>query len=165
MDIELEGEMHGLQAGVAIKQQRPETNIVVLSAHKDTQFLSTIPMGEAEGWSYLMKQSVSGAGTLMRVIEGSASGLTVLDSEIVRDLTPRGDSSLARLTRRQLDVLELMAQGYNNAAIAERLSIGLTSVENYINSLYRELNLTEEPGIHARVRATLLYAEEARAVG
>jgi len=56
-------------------------------------------------------------------------------------------------------VLELLAQGYNNASIAQKLALSEKSVETYINTIYQELQLSNEPGIHARVKATLLYLE------
>ena len=162
MDIGLAGEMDGITAGVRIKSERPEANIVILSALTEKQHLSIIPFGETEGWSYLLKQSVSDTGALVSAIEGSASGLTVLDSGVIAGLKPRQGSILTSLTARQMDVLELIAQGYNNATIAEKLSVEITSIENYINATYRALQLSDERGVQPRVKATLIYVNGMR---
>lgn len=162
MDIELAGEMDGVTAGKRIKEERLETGIVLLSAHKEKEYLASVPLGQAAGWSYLLKQSVADASALVRAIQGSASGLMVLDPAIVAGLKPREGSRLARLTARQREVLELMAQGYNNAAIAEKLHVGEKSVENYINAIYQELQLSGGERVHPRVKATLIYLEESQ---
>ena len=139
MDVELPGRLNGIEAGLEIKKASPETGILVLSGHNDRQYLSNVPFGQAAGWSYLLKQSVADASALVRAIEGSASGLVVLDPEVIAGLRPTEDSRLARLTRRQLEVLELIAQGYNNASIASKMKLEAKSVQNYINSVFQEL--------------------------
>ncbi len=100
--------------------------------------------------------------TVVRAIQGSRSGMLVLDPGVVAGLQPRPGSSVATLAPRQLEVLELMAQGYNNAAIADQLTLAGKSVETYINTIYRELQLQDDQDIHARVKATLLYLEESQ---
>jgi DNA-binding NarL/FixJ family response regulator len=92
------------------------------------------------------------------------NGLVMLAPEVVSGLQPRRATALARLTPRQFEVLQLMAQGYNNAAIAEQLTIVEKSVETYINGIYQELGLSGEPGIHPRVKATVLFLEETHSV-
>lgn len=162
MDIELPGEMDGIEAALRIKKERPETGMVILSAHKDRRYLTSIPLAESPGWSYLLKQTAPDLATVVRAIQGSISGMVMLDPAVIAGLRPRRGSILARLTPRQLEVLELIAQGYNNAAIAQRLTITEKSVETYINVIYLELGLSGEHDIHARVRATLLYLQESQ---
>ena len=70
--------------------------------------------------------------------------------------------ALASLTRRQLQVLALMAKGDNNAAIARRLVLEEKSVENHINGIFTQLRLKGDPAAHRRVKAVLLYLEEHR---
>ena len=95
--------------------------------------------------------------TVVRAIEGSKNGMLVLDPAMVKYLRPREGSALSNLTSKQQEVLELIAQAYNNTTIADKLNLSEKSVETYINVIYRELGLTNEPDIHARVRATLFY--------
>ncbi len=159
MDIELAGEMDGIEAAMKIKQQRPETGIVILSAHSDRRYITSLPIDEIPGWAYLLKQTVPDLETLTRAIHGSKAGMVVLDPMVVANLRPRKGSPVEKLTPRHQEVLELLAQGYNNATIAQKLSLAEKSVETYINTIYQELHLSREPGVHARVRATLIYLE------
>ena len=115
---------------------------------------------EYAGWSYLLKQSVGDAGALVRAIEGSAAGLVVMDPGVVSSMRPRNGSLTARLTPRQQEVLAMMAQGYNNAAIAGKLVLGTKSVENYINAIYQELDLSHNGSLHPRVQAVLSYIRD-----
>lgn len=160
MDIELGDGPNGIEAGIAIKGEDSKTGIVILSSHKEKQYLMSIPMAKASGWSYLLKQSVSDLGALTRAIEGAVSGLMVIDPQLAASLLPRKGSRLESLTARQRDVLELMAQGYNNRAIAEKLVLGEKSVENYINAIYQQLQVNREDPVHPRVKAVLLFLEE-----
>jgi DNA-binding NarL/FixJ family response regulator len=164
MDIELPGEMDGIEAGIQIKQARPQTGIVILSIHNDRRYVTSLPLGKHSGWSYLLKQSVPDVTTLVRAIEGSMKGMVVLDPAVINSLTPRQGSTLSRLTPRQRDVLELMAQGYSNAALAERLTLTEKTIESYIGAIYQQLNLSGESDIHARVKATLLFLQESQSV-
>ena len=160
MDIELGSEPNGIETGRLIRQDDPSIGIVLLSMHKDKEYISNLSAEEASGWSYLLKQSVGDTAALGRAIEGSASGFVVLDPEVVNGLRPKQGSVAARLTPRQREVLSLMAQGYNNAAIAEKLVLGHKSVENYINAIYQELNIAQSDLIHPRVSAVLNYIQD-----
>jgi DNA-binding NarL/FixJ family response regulator len=160
MDIELGSEPNGIAAGRIIKEKHPEIGIVILSSHRERQYLSLISADESSGWSYLLKQSVSDAGALGRAIQGAASGLVVMDPTVVNSMKPRKGSMTAGLTPRQQEVLAMMAQGYNNAAIAERLVLGTKSVENYINAIYQELSLSHNGPLHPRVQAVLTYIKD-----
>ena len=160
MDIELGSDPNGIDTGRLIKEENPKEGIVILSVHRDKEYIGNLSREEASGWSYLLKQSVGDTSALGRAIEGSASGFVVLDPEVVAGLRPRQGSFSARLTPRQQEVLSLMAQGYNNSAIAEKLVLGHKSVENYINAIYQELNLTQSDHIHPRVSAVLNYIQD-----
>ncbi len=96
----------------------------------------------------------------MRAIQGAASGLVVMDPSVVESMRPRQGSLTAGLTPRQQEVLAMMAQGYNNSAIAENLVLGTKSVENYINAIYQELSLTHNGPLHPRVQAVLSYIRD-----
>lgn len=163
MDIELQGELDGIDAALQIKRDSPKVGIVILSSHLDRRYVSSLPLEEQPGWAYLLKQSVPNVEALLRAIEGSINGMVVLDPAVVASLQPRQGSALARLAPRQREVLQLMAEGYSNAAIAERMTITPKSVETYVNAIYQELGLSGEAGVSARVRATLIYLQESEA--
>ena len=160
MDIALPGGMDGIDAALQIKAQRKETGIVILSVHKDRRYVSSLPLSESPGWAYLLKQTVPDLSSVMRAIQGSVDGLVVLDPAVVETLQPRRGSAAARLTPRHRQVLELIAQGYNNTAIAHELSLTEKSVETYINTIYQVLQIPGEEGVNARVKATLVYLED-----
>lgn len=160
MDIELGSEPNGIDAGRAIKKNHPDIGIIVLSAHKHREYVNLIASDDLSGWSYVLKQSVTDAESLVRAIEGAASGLVVMDPGVVNSMRPRQGSNTAGLTPRQQEVLSMMAKGYNNAAIADKLVLGTKSVENYINAIYQELNLSHGGPLHPRVQAVLSYIRD-----
>ena len=160
MDIELGSEPNGIAAGKAIKEENSDIGIIVLSGHKEREYVNLVAKDEFSGWSYLLKQSVSDASSLVRAIEGTASGLVVMDPCVVNSMKPRSGSLTGRLTPRQQEVLAMMAKGYNNAAIAEKLVLGTKSVENYINAIYQELSLSHDGTLHPRVQAVLNYIRD-----
>lgn len=162
MDIELPGGMDGIEAAIQIKQARPETGVVILSAHSDRRYITSLPLKESSGWAFLLKQTIPDVAAVVRAIEGSIHGMMVLDPLFVTGLHPRQGSALALLTPRRRQVLEQIAQGYNNAAIAETLVITEKSVETYINAIYQDLGVSREQGTNSRVRATLIYLEDSQ---
>jgi len=162
MDIELPGKLDGIEAALQIKKERPQTGIVILSVHSERRYVTSLPLETMQGWAYLLKQTTRDLATLVRAIQGSKAGMVVLDPAVVSNLRPKQGSALARLNPRHHEVLELLAQGYSNAAIAQLLNLSRKSVETYINAIYQELHLSHEQGIHARVKATLLYLEGSR---
>jgi DNA-binding NarL/FixJ family response regulator len=162
MDIELPGEMDGIDAALRIKKERPGTGIVILSVHNERHYVTSLPLEGSRGWAYLLKQTAPDLAMVIRAIEAARSGMLMLDPAIVNNLRPRPGSAVARLTPRQKDVLQLIALGYNNATIAEKLALSQRSVETYINNIYQELNLSNEPTIHARVKAALVFLEDSQ---
>ncbi len=162
MDIELGQGPNGIEVGLQIKQLRPETGIVLLTSHKEKEYLKAIPLDRCEGWSYLLKQSIADVDALARAVEGAASGLFVLDPELVHGLRPRKATPLASLTHRQQEVLELVAQGYSNPGIAEKLHLSVKSVENQLNTIYQVLDVNRDEPVHPRVKAVLAYLEWTR---
>jgi DNA-binding NarL/FixJ family response regulator len=162
MDIEMPGKLDGIEAALVIKRERLETGVVILSAHRDRRYVTSLPLEASRGWAYLLKQSVPNVETVVRAISGCKAGMVVLDPAVIASLQPKPDSPVARLTPRQLEVLRLLAQGYKNAAIAEKLMLSEKTIETYLGAVYRELNLSHEKDIHARVKATLLYLEGSR---
>jgi DNA-binding NarL/FixJ family response regulator len=162
MDIELPGKLDGIEAALQIKRERPQTGVVILSAHSERRYVTSLPLENMQGWGYLLKQTAPDLATVVRAIQGSKAGMVVLDPSVVANLRPRQGSAVARLNPRHQEVLELMAQGYSNAAIARLLKLSRKSVETYINVIYQELQLSHEEDIHARVKATRLYLESSR---
>jgi DNA-binding NarL/FixJ family response regulator len=165
LDIEMPGRMDGIDVGLALRQRLPRLGIVILSNHADPRFLGALPREATSGWSYLLKKSVSDIQTLDRAVEGAASGAVMLDPVVVAGMQPRPGGPLTRLTPRQRDILDLLAQGLTNAAIAERLVLAEKSVENQLTAIYGELGIDRrelDPTVHPRVSAVLTYLRESR---
>ncbi|HEX6512443.1 MAG TPA: response regulator transcription factor [Chloroflexota bacterium] len=165
LDIDLGSGMNGVQLGMLLRRQLPQLAIVLLSNHGDPEFVASLPEEARTGWSYLLKKSVNEVDVLGRTIAGAAGGLTVLDPLLIAGMRarPRKPGLLSRLTPRQTDILELIAQGYSNAAIADRLVIAEKSVENQINLLYQQLDIERSSsGVQPRVKAVLTYLDQMR---
>ena len=165
LDIDLGTGASGIQLGMLLRERLPEIGIVLLSNHSVPRFLSTLPPESMAGWCYLLKKSVSDVAALARSLEGAAAGLVVLDPHLVSGRRP-DQGPLAELTEREREILELIAQGYTNAAIAERLVLSARTVENRLNQLYHGLGLgSDRREFNPRVRAALLYLAETRPAG
>jgi DNA-binding NarL/FixJ family response regulator len=161
LDIELGEGLNGVQLGLELRRHLPDLGIILLSNHDDPRFFRAVPRAMFTGWSYLLKKSVSDADALVRAIEGAAAGFVVLDPRLDAGMQPRAQGRLARLTPRQREILALIAQGFTNAAIAERLTIAEKSVENQTNALYQRLGIDrDDRALHPRVKATTVYLEE-----
>ena len=135
----------------------PELGVVVLTGRQDFGAVREVILGGGSGWSFLLKQSVGDVDALARAIRGAAAGMTVIDPVVVASLRPRDDSPLSALTPKQLEVLQLVAQGHNNDGIASALNISTRTVDRHLNEIYRTLRPYQGQGTHARVNAVLLY--------
>lgn len=163
VDIELGKGMHGIQTGRLLRRQLPDMGIVLLSNHADPAYLASVPEEEVAGWSYLLKSSVVDLDALVRAIEGAAAGFIVLDPQLVRHTRPRPEGRLNRLSTRQREILDLVAQGFSNIAIAQQLGLSPKTVENHMNQIYQELNIYRNDGTcHPRVQAVLAYLHDRR---
>lgn len=120
--------------------------------------------GGSEGRAYLLKERVKDVEQLVAAIRAVAEGGSVMDSKVVEALVAQNargeDSPLNELTPRERDVMREMAEGKNNAAIAETLFLTERSVETVIHSIFLKLGLTWEPAVHKRVKAVILYLAE-----
>jgi DNA-binding NarL/FixJ family response regulator len=162
LDIELGPGLSGIQLAAARRRERPDLGIVFLSNYLDLEYARSLSQEMAAGWSYLLKRSVRDVQTLVRAVEGAASGLVVIDSEIFNGVRIRPDSPLTQLTERQRQILDLVASGYTNATVARRLYVSEKTVENQLNMIYGRLGVDrEDRSIHPRVKAALLYLEAA----
>lgn len=162
LDIELRRGPSGVEVGYLLRRRLPRLGVVLLSNHRDPAYLAAVPREELAGWSYLLKASVADLNALERAVLGAAAGFVVLDPQLVVSLTPRPKGRLAALTERQREILGLMAQGYHNATIAQRLGLAQKTVENAVNAIYDALDIDRtEHRMHPRVRAVLAYLDEA----
>ena len=154
----------GIDAARKIRVEHPEIGVVVLSQFAEEEYAYDLLKDGAAGLGYLLKERVADVTELVRALKEVASGGSVLDPKVVEALVSAKDrmahSPLARLTDREREVLEHMAQGKNNAAIAKSLFLTERAVEKHINSLFHKLALSEETEVHRRVMAVLAFLRE-----
>jgi DNA-binding NarL/FixJ family response regulator len=154
----------GIQVAERLRETHPAIGVVVLSQYANPSYaLALLERGSA-GRAYLLKERVDDLGQLVVAIRTVAEGGSVIDPKVVDALVAergrREDSPLNQLTPRERDVLREMAEGKNNAAIAEALVLTERSVEKVIHSIFLKLGLTWEPSVHRRVKAVMLYLAE-----
>jgi DNA-binding NarL/FixJ family response regulator len=154
----------GIDAARRIRDEHPEIGVVVLSQYAEQEYAYDLLKDGATGLGYLLKERVSDLEELVRALNEVSRGGSVLDPKVVEALVAAKDrmahSPLAKLTDREREVLEHMAQGKNNAAIAKSLFLTERAVEKHINSLFHKLGLSEEIDVHRRVKAVLAFLRE-----
>jgi len=154
----------GIDAAHRIRAAHPEIGVLVLSQYSEEEYAYELLRDGAGGLGYLLKERVANLDELVRAIQEVARGGSVLDPRVVEGLVSRKEklahSPLAELTEREREVLDRMAQGMNNAAIARSLYLTERAVEKHINSLFHKLGLTEETDVNRRVMAVLAYLRE-----
>ncbi len=158
------GTDEGIQAAIRLRETHPEVGVVVLSQYAVPGYALALLEGGSERRAYLLKERVTDIAQLVAAIEAVAEGGSVLDPKVVDALVAENaraeGSPLNELTPRERDVLREMAEGKNNAAIAEALVLTERSVEKVIHSIFLKLGLGWETAIHKRVKAVVLYLAE-----
>jgi DNA-binding NarL/FixJ family response regulator len=157
--------VEGLLVADRLRDSSPRTGVVVLSQFAEPEYALMLLERGAAGRAYLLKERVSDVTQLITAIREVAAGGSVIDPSVVELLVAarsRGrHSPLQELTRREREVLQLIAEGRNNAAIASALSLTERAVEKHINAIFSKLGLSEEPAaVHRRVKAALAYLAE-----
>jgi DNA-binding NarL/FixJ family response regulator len=154
----------GIQAAERLRETHPEIGVVVLSQYANPSYALALFQGGSARRAYLLKERVKDLEELEAAIRAVAEGGSVIDSKVVDALVAenarRDDSPLSQLTPRERDVLREMAEGKNNAAIAESLFLTERSVEKVIHSIFLKFGLTWEPAVHKRVKAVIFYLAE-----
>jgi DNA-binding NarL/FixJ family response regulator len=160
------GTDEGIQAAARLREDRPEIGVVVLSQYATPSYMLALMASGSEGRAYLLKERVNDVEQLVDAIRAVASGGSVIDPKVVEALVAESarpaDSPLNELTPRERDVLREMAEGRNNASIAETLFLTERSVEKVIHSIFLKLGLTWETAVHKRVKAVIFYLAESR---
>ena len=151
----------GLQIAEYCRRSHPRIGVVLLSQYIEVSYVRALLQRGTEGRGYLLKERIANQEDLERAVRAVAGGGSAIDPKVVESLvtvrTRGGDSGLQRLTPRELDVLAALAQGRNNAAVAQDLFLSQRAVEKHINSIFAKLGLSGDQASHPRVRATLLY--------
>lgn len=141
-----------------LRRALPKLGIILISDHRIASAISFLPKSEMPGWGYLHKDTIQDPTSLRRAMRASVEGMVVLDPNMVLPTEEVPNSGFLRLTPKQLQTLQLIAEGLTNQAIAEQLNISVKTVENHINQIYQELGIDRtDRKIHPRIRAVNIY--------
>ena len=149
----------GLRAALAARQQVPGLPVLLLSQYVEQLYARELLADQVGAVGYLLKDRVFNDDQFVDAIRTVASGGTVLDAEVVTKLVGRRsrDEPIARLSGRERAVLELMAEGRSNAAIAQQLFVTEKAVSKHTTSIFTKLGLTASEDDNRRVLAVLAY--------
>ena len=155
----------GIQAAERLRVSHPEVGVVVLSQYLEPSYALALLEGGTSRRAYLLKERVQDLDQLTAAIRAVAEGGSAIDPKVVESLVAEKSrveaSPLNQLTPRERDVLREMAEGKNNAAIAQSLFLAERSIEKVIHSIFLKLGLSFEVDVHKRVRAVILYLADA----
>ncbi|MBA3787441.1 MAG: response regulator [Actinobacteria bacterium] len=149
----------GLRAAQEIRERHPGVGVLVLSQYVEPGYALELLSESAEGVGYLLKDRVSDVDEFTTAVRRVAEGGSALDPAVVNQLVgrKRQHDPIGELTPREREVLELMAEGRSNQAIAERMFVTLRAVEKHVTSIFSKLGLTAAAEDHRRVLAVLAF--------
>lgn len=151
----------GLRAALELRRDYPGTGVIMLSQYIETKYAARLLEGNAAGVGYLLKDRVADVREFVDAVARVAAGGTALDPDVVSQLLrgSRHASGLAALTRREREVLALMAEGRSNAGIASALVVSAGVVEKHVASIFGKLGLPPSEADNRRVLAVLRYLD------
>ncbi len=151
----------GLRVALQARSQRPGLPILVLSQYVEQLYARELLADRAGGVGYLLKDRVFSDDQFVDAVRAVASGGTAMDPEVIAKLLARRsrDEPLAALTGREREVLELMAEGRSNSAIAQRLFVTEKAVSKHSTSIFAKLGLASSDDDNRRVLAVLAYLD------
>ncbi|MEV0952499.1 response regulator transcription factor [Promicromonospora sp. NPDC050249] len=149
----------GLRTVVALREQLPGLPVLLFSQYVETRYAGVLLQGDARGVGYLLKDRVVDVGEFTQALARVARGETVLDPEVVSQLMGASDpdAGRVRLTDRERQVLDLIAQGRSNGGIAEQLFLSQGAVEKNVAAIFQKLDLPYDAADNRRVLAVLRY--------
>jgi len=149
----------GLRAAVRIRRELPDVGVLVLSQYVEKRYATRLFSENTAGVGYLLKDRVVEVDEFLEALVRVGGGGAAFDPEVVRQLlagSSRQDPQ-GRLTERERDVMDLMAQGHTNPAIAARLFVSQSAVEKHANAIFDKLDLGDTAGYSRRVLAVLRH--------
>jgi DNA-binding NarL/FixJ family response regulator len=153
----------GLRAALEARRRIPGLPVLVLSQYVEHTYAAELLADGDGGVGYLLKERVGDVRDFLDAVRRVAAGGMAMDPEVVRQLVVRRSGPLDDLTPRELAVLELMAEGRSNAAVAARLYISESAVEKHVRRIFAKLNLPPSDENHRRVLAVLAFLSSRQA--
>jgi DNA-binding NarL/FixJ family response regulator len=156
-----EREDDGLRSALEIRASNPDIGVLVLSEYLEDRYALELVAEGAEGVGYLLKDKVGDMGAFTDAVRRVAAKGSALDPDVVARLVGRRriNSPLDTLTKREREVLSLMAEGRSNAGTAEQIVVTVAAVERHITSIFDKLGLHQSSDQHRRVVAVLRYLQ------
>jgi DNA-binding NarL/FixJ family response regulator len=150
----------GLDAARTIREERPQTAILILSAHVEVEHAMTL-LAAGPGSGYILKTRITDLDDFLDTVRRVLRGSSVVDPSLVQELVAARDvdDPLERLTRREREVLALMAEGRSNVGIGRRLWLTKGTVEKHVHSILQKLQLPEGDDDHRRVLAVIAFLD------
>jgi DNA-binding NarL/FixJ family response regulator len=151
----------GLRAAIEARRQLPGLPVLVLSQYVENRYAGELLADRSGGVGYLLKDRIANVAQFVDAVRRVAGGGTAMDPEVVAQLLTRraADKPLATLTPREREVMELMAQGRSNAAIAARMVVTEKAVSKHTNNIFSKLALPPSEDDNRRVLAVLAYLD------
>jgi DNA-binding NarL/FixJ family response regulator len=152
----------GLRVAIEIRRTDPEIGVLVLSQFLEDRFVHELVGDRADGVGYLLKEKVADSAVLADAVRRVAAGRSALDHDVIAALVGRRriDSPLDDLTKREREVLALMAEGCSNSGIADHLVVTVPAVERHVTGIFTKLGLHQSDAEqHRRVLAVLRYLQ------
>jgi DNA-binding NarL/FixJ family response regulator len=152
----------GLRAAIDIRRRWPAVGILVFSQYVEKTYAAELLASGADGVGYLLKDRVAQVEQFVEAARRVANGGTALDPEVVMQLMARSkrQDPLQSLTPREREVLDLMAQGQSNQAIADSLIVSVGAVEKHIAGIFTKLDLPPTDTGNRRVLAVLQWLDQ-----
>ena len=152
----------GLQAAIRIRREWPEVGVLVLSQYVEREYATQLFTENTHAVGYLLKDRVAQVEEFLDALARVAEGGAAFDPEVVRHLIAGGErrDPLSKLTPREREIIELMAQGHTNAAISARLYISRSAVEKHVNAIFDKLDFGDTAGYSRRILTVLRYLGE-----
>ncbi|MGW1506142.1 LuxR C-terminal-related transcriptional regulator [Streptomyces mirabilis] len=152
----------GLRCALAARRKRPGLPVLVLSQHVEQLYARELLADGSGGVGYLLKDRVFDVEQFIDAVRRVAGGGTAMDPQVISQLVARHssvDQPVGRLTRRETEVMELMAQGRSNAAIAAQLVMTERAVAKHTANIFSKLGLAQSEDDNRRVLAVLAYLD------
>jgi serine/threonine-protein kinase len=149
----------GVEATLALRQALPSQAVLILSQYVEPRYAVELLQDDPRALGYLLKQRVTNLNALLDAVRRVAAGGTVVDPEVATVLVSRHrrNNPLDRLTAREREVLQLMAEGRSNQGIVDRLYLSPKTIETHVSRILHKLDIRDQPDDHRRILAVLTY--------
>jgi len=149
----------GAQAVLLLRERFPDLAVLVLSHVVEPRLAARLTAEHPASFGYLLKDRVLDLQHFLHTLARVTEGGTVIDPLVISHLMRRSSSRLSVLSTRELQVLECLAGGLSNAAIAADLGVSERTVDAHVRSIFGKLNFAPDADVNRRVQAALAWLQ------